>query len=230
MSLLDALFPKYCVNCKRFGAYVCTNCFSQLSFDTQVICLLCGKASIDGLTHAFCKKKDSIDGVFCAVTYKQTARKLIQAFKYNQYVSDIQTILIELFYEALIQKELFIQNIVPNASALIPIPLTAQRLRQRGYNQSLLLANGLSKKLLIPVLECLIRKKETKPQVGLHKNERKTNVKDAFVIKKQYEKNSLDTAFLIDDVLTTGSTLAEAAKVLKKAGFQKVWGLTLARD
>lgn len=227
MSLLDFFFPKYCVNCKAFGSYLCANCFIQLSFDTHVICLVCGKGSLDGLTHPVCKKKHSIDGVFCAVAYRKVAKKLIFVLKYQPYVSDIQHILVDLFYESLIQKELFTKNL--HNAVFIPIPLSAKKLKLRGYNQSLLLAKGLAKKMNIPLADILIRTKNTKPQFGLSKLERKINMKDAFALKKR-TKREYETAFLVDDVLTTGTTLSEAAKILKQHGFQKVWGVTFARD
>lgn len=227
MSLLDFLFPKYCVGCKIFGSYLCANCFTQVSFDTHVICLVCGKGSIDGLTHPMCRRKYSIDGVVCAVAYRKIIKKLVYVFKYQPYVSDIQHVLLELFYESLIQKELFLR-IVTKESVFIPIPLSSQKLRQRGYNQSLLLAKGLAQKFNIPVSDSLLRVKHTKPQFGLSKGDRKENMQDAFAFKK--DAPIYTTAIIIDDVLTTGATLSEAAKVLKQYGFQQVWGVTFARD
>lgn len=112
----------------------------------------------------------------------------------------------------------------------IPVPLSQSKLKKRGYNQAFLLARGLSQKFSLPLIDCLQRIKETTPQFGLHRHERKINVKDAFAIKKGSEQLKNYTAFLIDDVLTTGATLAEAARVLKRNGFQKVYGVTFARD
>ncbi|HSW89240.1 MAG TPA: phosphoribosyltransferase family protein, partial [Candidatus Saccharimonadales bacterium] len=155
------------------------------------------------------------------------AKKLIFVLKYQPYVSDIQHILVDLFYESLIQKELFTKNL--HNAVFIPIPLSAKKLKLRGYNQSLLLAKGLAKKMNIPLADILIRTKNTKPQFGLSKLERKINMKDAFALKKR-TKREYETAFLVDDVLTTGTTLSEAAKILKQHGFQKVWGVTFARD
>lgn len=227
MFLLDIFFPKYCVNCKVFGSYLCSDCFIQLSFDTQVICLVCGRGSIDGLTHPKCKTKYSIDGVFCAVTYRKIAKKLIYSLKYQPYVSDMQHILIDLFYESLIQKEQFTKQVHANA-VFTPIPLSSKKLKQRGYNQSLLLAKGLAEKVSLQVADVLERIKDTKPQFGLSKIERQANMKHAFALKKN--ASLYHTAFLVDDVLTTGTTLSEAAKVLKQSGFQCVWGVTFARD
>lgn len=227
--LLDLLFPKHCVVCKSFGSYLCPNCFAGLSLETSVICLVCGKASIDGLTHPVCRKKYSIDGVFCAVRYNKIAKKLVYVFKYQPYLSDVQDVLIDLVYEALIQKQLFTNNLTAE-SVFIPIPLSNKKLKQRGYNQSLLLAKGLGKKFNLPITDIISRSKETIPQFGLQKDQRKENLKHAFEIKKTQVLLKHKTTFLVDDVLTTGTTLAEAANVLKRNGFERVWGITFARD
>lgn len=138
-------------------------------------------------------------------------------------------------YEGLIQKELFIKIIEQldnEAIMLVPVPLYKSKLKRRGYNQAQLLAQGLSKKLNIPTIDMLVRVKNTSSQVGLDQKKRKTNVSGAFSIAPnsfQYPPAGR-RVFLIDDVLTTGSTLLEAANVLKRSGAKKVWGIALARD
>ena len=234
MGLLDFLFPKYCVNCKKLGSYLCDNCFAYLSFEVNEICLICKKASIDGLTHPYCLSKYSIDGAFSAINYKGVAKKLVYQFKYKPYLTDLKIVLSELFYEALIQKERFNAIIHPPAGRspiLVPIPLHHSKLKSRGYNQAEILANELASKLELRTQNLLERIKDTKSQVGLEKEERQKNIKDAFKVSNQrLEVISQKSFLLVDDVLTTGSTLLEAAKVLKRNGAKKVWGITLARD
>ena len=118
---------------------------------------------------------------------------------------------------------------LPIIDALIPVPLHPQRLREREYNQSLLLANGLSHHLQIPLLlSCLIRVKPTVPQTSLSKKERLNNLHRAFAVDHAFRIKD-QRILLIDDVLTTGTTLHECAKTLRKAGSGTVYGLTLAR-
>jgi ComF family protein len=112
----------------------------------------------------------------------------------------------------------------------VPIPLSSVKLRKCGYNQAEILAKELSKKFNFPVQNLLERAKETKTQVGLSNLQRKLNIKEAFILKSQNSKDKIKNVFLVDDVVTTSSTLLEVAKVLKKAGAQAVFGLTLARD
>lgn len=209
------------------GDYICPNCFSFLSFDVSMICLVCNKGSIDGLTHPGCWGKYVIDGAFAGVAYKGVVKKLIYNFKYKPYLSDLTKSLVELFYESIIQQEIF-QKVYGTKPFLVPVPLYRKRLNKRGYNHAKLLADGLSAKLNLPVLELLQRAKETKSQFGLTLKERKENIKDAFILNEKHKIPS--NVFLVDDILTTGSTLLEAARILKKQGVKRVWGLALARD
>ncbi|MBI4089712.1 MAG: ComF family protein [Candidatus Levybacteria bacterium] len=200
-----------------------------------MICLACNKPSIDGLTHPLCRGKYTIDGAFSAIAYKGIVKKLIYNFKYKPHLADLRNTLVDLFYESLIQNEIF-QKVFINKPALVPIPLFKTRLQKRGYNHAQLLAEGLSKKFNLRTAKILQRIRETKSQFGLRLKERKENVKDAFILNTKYSpRGEADTilntnVFLVDDILTTGSTLFEAAKTLKKNGVKKIWGLTLARD
>lgn len=226
MSVLDFIYPKHCVVCKKPGSYLCENCFIKLSFDAKSLCLICGRASYNNLTHPNCSKKYTIDGCFSAISYNKTAQKIIYNFKYAPFVSDLKNTLSSLFYESIIQNENFIRESLKDNFILVPIPLFSARLQKRGYNHSEILAKTLSKKLKMPVINILKRIKDTKTQFKLSKLEREENIKDVFEVVEQVRTN----IFLVDDIVTTGATLKEATKALKKAGAKKVFGLTLARD
>lgn len=232
MNLLDFFFPKRCVGCKKLGSYICPNCFASISFDVQTICTICNKPSIDGKTHPGCKITNSLEGTFAAVAYKGIIRKLLYQLKYQPYLTDLIPELAELCYEALIQDEVFVQ-LQKKQPVLVPIPLSSSRLRKRGYNQAGLLAKALGKKFGLKVQPLLKRVKDTKPQYGLKREERMENMKGAFSFEKDPSTSLRMTSkvvILIDDVLTTGSTMHEAAKVLKKHGVKEVWGVALAKD
>lgn len=227
MSLLDILFPKFCINCRTFGSYVCSNCFVYMTFAETGFCTVCQKPAIGGLTHPKCRGDSALEGVFSSLVYQGMVKKLIYQFKYPPHVTHLQALLIDFFSEGLIQQEQC-YRVLQSAECLIPIPLHATKLRKRGYNQAKLLADGLGKRFGIPVIDCLIRVKNTKTQVGLTQKERLENSKDAFSIKKVFVNEQYNNVLLVDDVVTTGATLQEASKVLKKAGVQQVWGITLA--
>lgn len=230
MGFLDFVFPKRCVVCRKFGGYLCENCFINLSFDVKTLCLVCDKPSFNGLTHPVCKSKFAIDGCFSALVYNKTAQKLIYKFKYNPFLTDLKIVLGDLFFESIIQNENFIKQTTRGEWLVVPIPLSSSRLRKRGYNQSEILAKELSKKLDFQTVNLLKRVKDTKTQVGLSNIKRKANVKGAFQILNPKSIILNQNILLVDDVLTTGSTLKEAAKVLKKHRARRVFGLTLARD
>ena len=197
-----------------------------------MICLICNKPTFDGLTHPVCRGKYTIDGAFSAIAYKGIVKKLIYNFKYKPFLSDLNETLAELFYESIIQQEQFVRTIDQlnnDTIVLVTIPLHSKRLRLRGYNHAQLLAKGLSEKLNLPLIEILQRTKETKSQFGLKLKDRKENLKDAFILNTKYKILNTNI-FLVDDILTTGSTLLEAARIFKKNGAGRVWGLTLARD
>lgn len=173
--------------------------------------------------------KYAIDGTFPSIVYKGVVKKLVYSFKYPPYLTSLEPYLSDLMYEGLVQKEAF-YNVTNKRSILLPIPLHTKKFRKRGYNQSMLLALSLGKRLEIPVMNCLQRTKETKTQVGFSKEERLRNIKGAFAVNKKCTKEigEYEQVFLVDDVVTSGATLKEAAHVLKKAGVQSVYGITLA--
>lgn len=233
MGILDLIFPKRCVQCRKLGSYLCTNCFSYLSFDVKSICLVCQRMVPDGLTHRACSKKHAIEGCFSAISYNKTAKKLIYNFKYKPYLADLKKILGDLLYESLIQNESFNRLLgVSKDWILVPIPLYSSKFRSRGYNHAEILAKDLGKRLGIPTSNMLKRVKETKSQYGLKLGERKKNIKGAFALnsKVKTQNSKLENVFLIDDIVTTGSTLLEAANILKRGGAKKVYGVILARD
>jgi competence protein ComFC len=228
--LLDFLFPKKCVQCGKLGDFLCPKCFSFLSFDVKILCLCCKRPTIDNLTHPGCIRKYNIDGTFSAIPYNKTAQRLIYSFKYKPYLSSLSEFLGNLLYESLIQNESF-NNVLKSKKMwiLVPIPLYISKFRSRGYNQSEILAKELGKKFGFEVQNLLTRTRETKNQFGLKVDERKKNIKGAF----GFSGNKIEPktgVFLVDDIVTTGSTLMEGAKVLKRNGASKVIGITLARD
>ncbi len=233
MDILSLVFPKKCVSCKKLGSYLCENCFSYLSFDVKSLCLICDKPSFNSLTHPACSRKYTIDGCFSALPYNKTAQKLIYNFKYKPYLTDLKTVLVDLFYESLIQNENFNKELEsPPAGGwvLVPIPLFSAKLRKRGYNQAEILAKELAKKFNFKTIDVLKRTRDTKTQVGRSNIERKLNIKDAFIIHNSEFIIQNMSIFLVDDIVTTGATLIGAANILKRNGAKRVIGVTLARD
>jgi ComF family protein len=114
-----------------------------------------------------------------------------------------------------------------DADAVIPVPMSVRALRERGFNQSLLLAKNLSDSSGIPlIIDGLVKTSDTPPQIGLSAKERRRNLKGVFEAAKDFRDMRL---ILVDDVMTTGATVNECALQLRKAGAENVLVLTLAR-
>lgn len=122
---------------------------------------------------------------------------------------------------------LALARLAPQAS-LVPVPVHADRLRQRGYNQAALLATALSRRTAIPLSDILVRRRPTTQQHRLDRAARLRNLRDAFAIRPG--RDPPEVAILVDDILTTSATLEACAAVLRAGGSQRVLGMAIARE
>ena len=224
--MVQMFFPLRCPVCDDIvrpqGEKICKDCIKDLKLLTPPWCLRCGKKlAEDGELCADCKsrKHEFVRGR--ALYEYGSAAASIYRFKYGkrQEYAD--------FFGEEIVRYLgdFMRNIHPDA--LIPIPLHKKRLAKRGYNQAALLARAVGKYSGVAVNEnILARVKNTTPLKLQNPSERQNNLKKAFNIVENDVK--LNTTVIIDDIYTTGSTIDEAARVLKEAGVQKIYFITLA--
>ena len=208
----ELIFPKFCVNCQREGNYLCEDCFSLIDFPTYTP-----------------QKANNLVGLFWALPYNNfIIKKLIAQFKYQPFVKDMAATLASLIihYIKLNEKQMFFSD----RDVIVPIPLTKKRLKERGFNQAEEIGRELSSFLKIPLASnVLFKVKETLPQVELSKEEREKNVKEAFAVRNNDQIKD-KKVLILDDVYTTGSTMAEAARVLKESGAKQVWGVAVARE
>ncbi len=183
-----------------------------------------------GGRHPLCGNTLSLDGLWTLGWHQGALKQAIKQFKYSR-VRDIAKTLGNLIADYWIKyKPLIFQEITNKSKkwAFVPVPLDWYRRNDRGFNQSADIAQILSKRFSLSYSEALKRTRFTKPQVKLRGSQRRQNIKGAI---SPAEEGQLDfeNFLLIDDVWTTGSTLKECCKALKKAGAQKVWAITLAR-
>ena len=218
---LDLLFPGHCVNCGREGEFICERCRPLLTFIATPVCTKCGRPVQAGQKCNRCiEEQDDIDGVRAPFSFEGLVRKSIHELKYRN-IRALAATLAVFMYECLQTNHL-------SADVLVPVPLHPRRLRERGYNQSSLLARELGKFSGMPVLEDLLVKcLHTRPQAqSLDVDERRHNIKNAF--KCTDNRLNGKKAILIDDVTTSGSTLNACASELKSTGVVSVWGLVTA--
>ena len=230
MTLIDLLFPRKCLSCGREGSYFCSECLNFLSLETQRICPVCEKPSIGGHTHPRCLKKDSLNGLTSVFAYKGLIKKAITKLKYK-FISDIAKDLVEVFLSSCGEDITFSNYCQKEKPILVPIPLHPSRKRWRGFNQSELLGKIIAGNLGLQFIpDLLIRTKNTIPQMELSEKQRHENIRGAFSVSPHLPFPINHYPFIIfDDVWTSGATIKEAGKILKKAGVKRVWGLTLAR-
>ena len=233
--LADILFPRACIGCGSRSAYLCDTCLRATPRKQDHTCPFCGSVLVpEGRTCLSCAPHHALDGIFSAVVFRDAiiVAQAIHVFKY-EYIRELAVPLGMLLAESASRTEL------PLPDILVPVPLHPWRLRYRGFNQSVLLARSFSAtfmpELPVPVREdLLVRHRFTLPQAKSRTaKERRKNLKDAFSLVKDTRQAKKElkgkTVWLLDDVATTGATLEECAKVLKKAGVKKVFGIVVAR-
>ena len=225
MGILDFLFPKQCVGCKKGGTYFCHDCVARAKRTFPLVCPVCERASIDGVTHAKCKSGVSPEGLFSVWEYTSVPRKLIIQLKYK-FVEEAAC---DLARGVSLELSKSCPYWLKGKNTLVPIPLYWRRENWRGFNQAKNVGELIAQQMGWEFKDLLVRTKNTKHQVGLKGEERKTNVGGIFQIEKWIVLNLNKKIVLFDDVWTTGSTLKEATKTLKAEGFAQVYCLTLAR-
>ena len=220
---LDLLFPQWCVGCGKEGDFICYSCCRSLPRIAPPLCPMCGKPQPSGILCPGCVGWQArIEGIRSPFRFDGVMRQAIYQLKYRNLRALASTL-------AKLLNDYLGTNPVPG-EVLVPVPLHQKRLRERGYNQSSLLAQELGKLTKLPVVDnCLIRQRHTPPQARTSTvDERRSNVADAFTCRDHRLQDR--QVLLIDDVSTSGATLDACAAALKAAGATTVWGLVLARE
>lgn len=227
MFLSDLLFPKLCLGCGYLGVYICPSCQKKLSVYKKTQCFYCNKDSYLALTHHTCASSLNIDGALYIYHYNNFLKKVIKNIKYR-LATEILSELIKLTpYEALDKFYQFRR--IFRKSLIQPIPLTVKRFNQRGFNLAYYIALYFQQVLDFPIITNLTRTKDRKPQAEIKTaGQRYQNVRGIFAVNSENgvkEKNIV----LVDDVVTSGSTAAEACRTLKRSGANKVFVFALAK-
>lgn len=221
---LDLIYPPRCPFCERIERGVCGSCRRHLPYVGDCFCLKCGKALGDPLREycsdcmATARYFDAGRGLFVHTGAVQDA---LYRFKFHDRRSYSR------IFAGMLARRFSRQIASWHVCLIVPIPLHPSRRRERGYNQSALLAADLSEILAIPWSDdLLIRIKKTKRQKDLTPGDRQKNISGAFSI--QSDKNVPECVLLLDDIYTTGATINEAARTLREAGAKRVVFLTIS--
>ena len=226
MIVEDLLFPRFCFGCGSIGSYLCLGCEAGLVLADQR-CFYCQKKSPFGQTHSHCQKPWGIDGCVSLYYYNSGLKKIIKKIKYSLITDSTREILPVLLKEAIMPLSFYKKNF--GKVCLQPVPLHPQKEKNRGFNQSDIISRYLSCFFDIKIVGVVKRKKNTRPQAELsHPQERLYNIKGAFE-PNLFTRSIPHSLILVDDVITTGSTIKELARVLKKKGVARVFAFSLAK-
>jgi ComF family protein len=228
LTVLEFFLPRLCLFCgvavgEKANMAVCPECEGQIHWAASPLCLCCGQVfasreGVDRLCGPCQKEPPPFDRARAAAVYDGPPAEAIKRFKFNR----------QLAYLPVMQAWLrpLAQEMAAQADLIMPVPLHPRRLQSRGFNQALMLAQGLTE---LPLeKDVLIRERPTRPQIGLNPQERRENVKGAFAVPRP-ERVKRKRVLLVDDLFTTGATARECARVLRKAGAVRVEILTVAR-
>ncbi len=229
--IVDMIFPKECIGCGMEGRQLCGQCFSAINYHKQKTCIKCGRETTEGVLCKKCSHFRGIKNIVAAGDYNDKLwRDLIKYFKYH-FIKDLAPDISELlkFY---IEERLFpdseIKKILSSPkTVLTAVPLHKKRKKWRGFNQSEEIAKNLSHQYGLCLSFDLIKTENKKPQTKLSGEKREENLKNCFIWRGEYLSGY--NIILIDDVVTTGTTMFECASALKSAGAKNVFGLAVAR-
>lgn len=223
-KVLNIVYPSKCPSCESvsdifFHSPMCASCWSQIQGYSGPSCRICAMpfSSEYGEVCGQClKKTPPFSKVMNYGLYEGLLAEAINLLKFHGLKRLAKPL-----------SRLLLQFDLSDIDSIVPVPLSIRRLRERGFNQSLLIARLIAKEIKAPLfMDILLKKKETLPQTGLSAKERLLNLKNAFEVKGNIRGRKL---LLVDDVMTTGATVTECSKELMKAGAKEVIVLTLAR-
>lgn len=229
---LDLLFPRHCIHCaapveKGPFKFLCAHCRASIEYISEPSCLTCGYPFWGAMVSSrHCPKCRELEPVFregrSLFLHRGAGATLIHCLKYQSgtfLAADLQ----HMFYSC----QDWLWRLGP--LRVVPVPLHPRRERERGFNQSEWIAVQLTRFLPQAVLDpCLVRCRDTESQTRLGSDERRENMKNAFAIRRKGVLDSEPTYLIVDDVLTTGSTLNSCARSLKAAGAKSLKVFTLA--
>lgn len=221
---IDIVFPPHCAGCDRPGARLCKACQSQIQDLAPPLCAHCGyprsRPGLCPVCQAGRRSVAPLAGLRSAAFFQGPLQHALHRFKYQRDLGLADT---------LGERLAAARNLadVP-AGLVVPVPLSEARRQARGYNQAALLARAFAELRGWPLATRVVRRvRDTPPQVRLNAEQRRANMHDAF--RAEGRELAGRTVVLVDDVCTTGATLAACATALLAGGAQQVWGLTLAR-
>lgn len=219
-QLLTMLFPIFCIGCNREGEWLCTQCRVAMPALTLQRCLVCRVVQAHGAVCAEHRLHAVVAGVVAYGEFHDWHwQQLLHVWKYqgarelDGLFADVATALVP--------------ALPGTIEVIVPLPLTLRRERSRGFNQAAILADAIAQATGLPIVPSLKRVRETPHQARLTPEQRRRNLRAAFVASEEVQGRN---CLLVDDIVTTGYTMRAAAEALKQAGASEVWGAAISRS
>jgi len=229
-TILNTFFPPFCQHCGKEGQrdeWLCETCNEALAPRLYTNCPQCNQGVEEGRLAPSCRAHTGLTRFFACYTFSsKVAQSLIHAYKFRG-AHTLHTSISNLMLTWILGHDL--EHLFAKHNLLVTsVPLAKGRQQMRGFNQAELLARDIASQLVLPHEPTLIRLKDTDPQTKVVSIEnRRANIEGAFALANTNiaRKNIL----LVDDIYTTGATMQECARVLRKSGANEIWGLTFAK-
>ncbi len=226
--LIGIFYPRgvSCVSCGREltdddnrEAELCRDCFSHITFRTDELCPICADKLVDGVCVNCSRRKFSFDRTYSVIRYDDLARSMVIDFK----DSDKSYLYRNMLY--------FMPDVGEEVDLVTYVPSGKKAVRRRGYDHAKILAQAYAEKCGVEFLKTLDRVGESVDSARLTKKERELNLKNAFSVTEKLPSGALNgkTIVIVDDVMTTGYTIDECARILKKEGAKQVFAVVFAR-
>ena len=223
-NIIDLIFPSNCFGCGIEGVWLCKDCIEKIPILNKNNCFWCNNK--DNNICFSCQQESKLSALFVITAYQNPLfQDMLHNLKYNfaSSIGDTFKLLLIKYFE---QNKI---DIINKDSVIVPIPLHRKRLAERGFNQSELIGNHIAEILQLKINpKLLIRKKNTKSQMTLNRADRILNMQKSFVCPDPTQIKGKDI-ILIDDVLTTGTTIRDAAQALRASGCRSVSAIVLAK-
>lgn len=219
-DIVSIIYPGHCMGCNKIlnineSKWICNKCMPQFELKEYIRCSVCGRIIYHSGKCRVCNsEKIYFDKGYSLLEYKDSVRNAVRQFKYKNMKSYGK-------YFGDLMSDYAVSKINIKFDYVTAVPLHRKRLKSRGYNQAEILAKLVAIKLNTEYKKLIVRDINTKPQNSLKKAERQKNIKNAFSLNKGISVKD-KTILIIDDIFTTGSTINECSKVLKKNNAARV--------
>jgi len=228
--VLGVLFPRICFGCNKEGKYICEDCKIFLG-EASLICPVCEKSSFTGQRHMHCSTRYGLDGLVGVWEYEGITKEALFKIKYwsnFDAISEFMENAFEAMKKDVLRFQPFLSFLGLEDIYISYVPMFLKKEKRKGFNQAKVIVKAINKIMEKETTSLLMKNRDTLSQTHLNKEERIKNVKDCFSILPNLSLMPRNLV-LVDDVWTTGATMKECCKVLKKAGVQNIWGFTLFR-